>query len=96
MSYSRISDLNGSKENWLIQARLCRLWEAVDFKSNNEVFGLEMVFVDEQVSFTIPLYSSLGIVYNHFYKNLRSFIRTLKKTWVYLTHNLIEVVFTNA
>lgn len=49
MAYERICDLNGSKENWHVEVRLCRIWEAVDFKNNNEVFALEMVFADDKV-----------------------------------------------
>ncbi|KAL4581292.1 hypothetical protein LXL04_017503 [Taraxacum kok-saghyz] len=48
MSYANISDLNPSREDWLIQARLCRMWEAINFKNDNEIMGLEMVFVDDK------------------------------------------------
>ncbi|KAL4557217.1 hypothetical protein LXL04_035390 [Taraxacum kok-saghyz] len=34
--------------DWLIQARLCRMWEAINFKNDNEIMGLEMVFVDDK------------------------------------------------
>lgn len=67
MGYARIGDLNALKETWAIQARLCRMWEAVDFKNNNEVFALEMIFVDDQVYFGSPLHSTYVILYPHLF-----------------------------
>ena len=62
MSYANISDLNPSREDWLIQARLCRMWEAINFKNDNDIMGLEMVFVDDKVHTFINLSK---FVYNY-------------------------------
>ena len=62
MSYAKISDLNPSKEDWLIQTWLCRMWEAINFKNDNDIMGLEMVFVDDKVHTFINLSK---FVYNY-------------------------------
>lgn len=51
MAYAKISELNSSKEDWVIQVRLCRMWEAINLKNENDIIGLEMVFVDDKVYF---------------------------------------------
>ncbi|KAL4569021.1 hypothetical protein LXL04_024648 [Taraxacum kok-saghyz] len=44
----KMKKLKSGKEDWLIQARLCRMWEAINFKNDNDIMGLEMVFVDDK------------------------------------------------
>ncbi|XP_031280327.1 replication protein A 70 kDa DNA-binding subunit B-like [Pistacia vera] len=48
MSYCSLKDLNQSRDDWIIIARVIRCWECINFKMNNDVFSIDMVLMDEQ------------------------------------------------
>lgn len=63
MEYVKISEVNPSKEYWFIHVRLCRMWETLNLKNENDIIGLEMVFVEYTIYFCLCLF-----FYNYFGK----------------------------
>jgi len=52
MAYSLLSDLDTTRDDWLVKVRVCRMWEFKNYKRSNEMISLDMILVDEKV---IPL-----------------------------------------
>ena len=49
MAYTLISDLDTSRDNWLIKVRVCRMWEFKNYKRSNEMISLNMILIDKKV-----------------------------------------------
>ncbi|KAL8097463.1 hypothetical protein AgCh_030552 [Apium graveolens] len=47
IEFSYLSDIEGDAEDWLIRARVCRMWDAVNTKDNS-LISIYMILVDEK------------------------------------------------
>ncbi|XP_074367417.1 uncharacterized protein LOC141707888 isoform X2 [Apium graveolens] len=47
MEFSYLSDIEGDAEDWLIRARVCRMWDAVNTKDNN-LLSIDIILVDKK------------------------------------------------
>ncbi|XP_074377789.1 uncharacterized protein LOC141719317 [Apium graveolens] len=45
MEFSYLSDIEGDAEDWLIRARVCRMWDVVNTKDNS-LLSIDMILVD--------------------------------------------------
>ena len=43
MAYTLISDLDTSRDNWLIKVRVFRMWEFKTYKQSNEMISFDIV-----------------------------------------------------
>uniref|UniRef100_K4CJU5 Replication protein A 70 kDa DNA-binding subunit B/D first OB fold domain-containing protein n=1 Tax=Solanum lycopersicum TaxID=4081 RepID=K4CJU5_SOLLC len=48
MAYSLLSELDTTKDNWLVRVRVCRMWEFRNYRRDNEMISLDMVLIDEK------------------------------------------------
>uniref|UniRef100_K4D122 Replication protein A 70 kDa DNA-binding subunit B/D first OB fold domain-containing protein n=1 Tax=Solanum lycopersicum TaxID=4081 RepID=K4D122_SOLLC len=48
MAYTLISDLDTSRDNWLIRVRVCRMCAFKNYKRSNEMISLGMILIDEK------------------------------------------------
>lgn len=48
-NYVRVCDLDASKEDWCILARVVRLWNVISTERGSPVSAIEMILVDEAV-----------------------------------------------
>ena len=45
-------EISDDKNEWKIKVKVSQLWNAINFKSNNELMRVDMVLFDEKVSLT--------------------------------------------
>ncbi|KAH0679306.1 hypothetical protein KY284_020391 [Solanum tuberosum] len=48
MAYSLLSDLDTTRDDWLVKVRVCRMWEFKNYKRSNEMISLDMILIDEK------------------------------------------------
>ncbi|XP_019071500.1 replication protein A 70 kDa DNA-binding subunit D-like [Solanum lycopersicum] len=48
MAYSLLSDLEATRDDWLIRVRVCRQWDFINFKRSPEMISLDMILIDEK------------------------------------------------
>ncbi|KAG5594678.1 hypothetical protein H5410_035910 [Solanum commersonii] len=48
MSYSLLSDLDTTRDDWLVKVRVCRIWEFKNYKRSKEMISLDMIIIDEK------------------------------------------------
>ncbi|KAK4721309.1 hypothetical protein R3W88_011542 [Solanum pinnatisectum] len=48
MTYSRLSELDTTRDNWLVRVRVCKMWEFRNYKRGNEMINLDMVLINEE------------------------------------------------
>ncbi|XP_015075483.1 replication factor A protein 1-like [Solanum pennellii] len=48
MAYSLLSDLDATREDWLIRVRVCRQWEFINYKRSPDMISLDMILIDEK------------------------------------------------
>ena len=51
--YDLLDEINTEKDNWNIRVRVTRMWEVLNIKTNNELMSVDLVLLDEKVSFEI-------------------------------------------
>ena len=53
MDYKFIEDLDQSRDDWIIQARIVRMWDVYNMNNEDDQFYIEMILLDELVSLSI-------------------------------------------
>ncbi|XP_015075426.1 replication factor A protein 1-like [Solanum pennellii] len=48
MAYSLLSDLDATRDDWLIRVRVCRLWEMINHKRSPDMISLDMILIDKK------------------------------------------------
>ncbi|KAH0645096.1 hypothetical protein KY284_032980 [Solanum tuberosum] len=48
MAYSLLSNLDTTRDDWLVKVRVCRIWEFKNYKRSNEMISLDMILIDEK------------------------------------------------
>ena len=48
-----LDEIDTEKYNWNIRVRVTRMWEVLNIKTNNELMNVDLVLLDEKVSFEI-------------------------------------------
>ncbi|TMX04746.1 hypothetical protein EJD97_004975 [Solanum chilense] len=48
MTYSLLSELDTTRDNWLVRVRVCRMWEFRNYRRDNEMISLDMVLIAEK------------------------------------------------
>ncbi|KAH0729426.1 hypothetical protein KY289_000614 [Solanum tuberosum] len=48
MSYSLLSDLDTTRDDWLVKVRVSQMWEFKNYKRSNEMISLDMILIDEK------------------------------------------------
>ncbi|XP_015076144.1 uncharacterized protein LOC107020338 [Solanum pennellii] len=48
MAYSLLSDLDATREDWLIRVRVCRQWEFINYMRRPDMISLDMILIDEK------------------------------------------------
>ena len=48
-----LDEIDTEKYNWNIRVRVTRMWEVLNIKTNNELMSVDLVLLDEKVSFEI-------------------------------------------
>ena len=48
-----LDEIDTEKYNWNIRVRVTRTWEVHNIKTNNELMSVDLVLLDEKVSFEI-------------------------------------------
>ena len=43
--------IDTEKDNWNIKVRVTRMWEVLNIKTKNELISVDLVLLDEKVSF---------------------------------------------
>ena len=51
--YNLLDEIDTKKDNWNIRVRVTRMWEVLNIKTNNELMSVDLVLLDEKVSFEI-------------------------------------------
>ena len=51
--YNLLDEINTEKDDWNIKVRVTRMWEVLNLKTNNELMSVDLVLLDEKVSFEI-------------------------------------------
>jgi hypothetical protein len=51
--YATLNDINPARNDWKIKVRVSRIWKVVNTHQNDELISLDMVLIDEKVSFYI-------------------------------------------
>ena len=51
--YNLLDEINTEKDDWNIRVRVTRMWEVLNIKTNNELMSIDLVLLDEKVSFEI-------------------------------------------
>ena len=51
--YNLLDEIDTEKHNWNIRVRVTRMWEVLNIKTNNELMSVDLVLLDEKVSFEI-------------------------------------------
>ena len=51
--YNLLDEIDTEKDNWNIRVRVARMWEVLNIKTNNELMSVDLVVLDENVSFKI-------------------------------------------
>uniref|UniRef100_A0A3Q7IGZ1 Uncharacterized protein n=1 Tax=Solanum lycopersicum TaxID=4081 RepID=A0A3Q7IGZ1_SOLLC len=64
-----ISDLDTSRDNWLIKVRVCRMWEFKNYKRSNEMISLDMILIEEKGTLVYTVIWRNQV--NRFHANLR-------------------------
>ncbi|WMV07703.1 hypothetical protein MTR67_001088 [Solanum verrucosum] len=54
MSYSLLSDLDTTRDDWLVKVRVCRMWEFKNYKRSNEMIS-DMILIDEKGTLVHPV-----------------------------------------
>ena len=45
--------IDTEKDNWNIKVRVTRMWEVLNIKTTNELISVDLVLLDEKVSFEV-------------------------------------------
>lgn len=59
-----IADLDVLKDDSTIKVRVINLWNLFSFYNNDELFSIELILIDEQVSIKLTLYIIYTLKYN--------------------------------
>ena len=51
--YNLLDEIDTKKDDWNIRVRVTRMWENLNIKTNNELMSVDLVLLDEKVSFEI-------------------------------------------
>ena len=51
--YNLLDEIDSEKDDWDIRVRVTRMWEVLNIKTNNQLMSVELVLLDEKVSFEI-------------------------------------------
>ena len=51
--YNLLDEIDTEKDDWTIKVRVTRMWEVLNIKTNNELMSVDLVLLDEKVSFEI-------------------------------------------
>ena len=51
--YNLLDKIDTEKDDWNIRVRVTRMWEVLNIKTNNELMSVDLVLLDEKVSFEI-------------------------------------------
>ena len=51
--YNLLDEIDTEKDDWNIRVRVTRMWEVLNIKTNNELMSVDLVLLDEKVSFEI-------------------------------------------
>ena len=54
--YNLFDEIDTKKDDWNIRVRVTRMWEVLNIKTNNELMSVDLVLLDEKVSFEIIYY----------------------------------------
>ena len=48
-----MDEIDTEKDNWNINVRVTRMWEVLNIKTTNELISVDLVLLDEKVSFEV-------------------------------------------
>ena len=48
-----MDEIDTEKDNWNIKVRVTRMWEVLNIKTTNEIISVDLVLLDEKVSFEV-------------------------------------------
>ena len=48
-----MDEIDTEKDNWNIKVRVTRMWEVINIKTTNELISVDLVLLDEKVSFEV-------------------------------------------
>ena len=51
--YNLLDEIDTEKDDWNIKVRVTRMWEVLNIKTNNELIIVDLVLLDEKVSFEV-------------------------------------------
>ena len=51
--YNLLDEIDSEKDDWDIRVRVTRMWEVLNIKTNNQLMSVDLVLLDEKVSFEI-------------------------------------------
>ena len=51
--YNLLDEVDSEKDDWDIRVRVTRMWEVLNIKTNNQIMSVDLVLLDEKVSFEI-------------------------------------------
>ena len=51
--YNLLDEIDTEKDDWNIKVRVTRMWEVLNIKTNNELISVDLVLLDEKVSFEV-------------------------------------------
>lgn len=51
--YNLLDEIDTEKDDWNIRVRVTRMWKVLNIKTNNELMSVDLVLLDEKVSFEI-------------------------------------------
>ena len=51
--YNLLDEVDSEKDDWDIRVRVTRMWEVLNIKTNNQLMSVDLVLLDEKVSFEI-------------------------------------------
>ena len=54
--YNLLDEIDTKKDDWNIRVGVTRMWEVLNIKTNNELMSVDLVLLDEKVSFEIIYY----------------------------------------
>ena len=51
--YNLLDEIDTEKYDWNIRVKVTRMWEVLNIKTNNELISVDLVLLDEKVSFEV-------------------------------------------
>ena len=84
--YATLNDINPARNDWKIKVRVSRIWKVVNTHQNDELISLDMVLIDEKVSFYIKAQTEFQyFMHTNLLSYWLSFCSTLQENWIHAT-----------